>query len=73
MLSKLRTYLEYGAFGVCTLLSEKLGIPVHRVRLSFIYLSFLTIGSPVIIYLSIAFWLNLKDYMSSKRSTIWDL
>jgi phage shock protein PspC (stress-responsive transcriptional regulator) len=28
----------------------------HRVRISFIYLSFLTFGSPIAIYLILKFW-----------------
>jgi phage shock protein PspC (stress-responsive transcriptional regulator) len=50
-------------FGVCTYIADKMGIARERVRLYFIYLSFLTMGSPIIIYLFVAFWLNVKRYI----------
>ena len=43
------------AFGVCTHLGEKFKISTSSIRLYFIYTSFLTMGSPVIIYLILAF------------------
>lgn len=51
-------YFEQQAFGVCAWLGERMGIRAHRVRLSFIYLSFLTFGSPIFIYLVMMFWKN---------------
>ena len=50
-------------FGVCTYIADKMGIARERVRLYFIYLSFLTMGSPIVIYLFVAFWLNVKRYI----------
>jgi len=50
-------------FGVCTFIAEKMGVARERIRLYFIYLSFLTLGSPIIIYLFVAFWLNVKRYI----------
>ncbi|MCU0422595.1 MAG: PspC family transcriptional regulator [Bacteroidia bacterium] len=64
--------VERHAFGVCTYLGEKFGIASSRIRLYFIYTSCLTLGSPLIIYLVMAFWLNLKKYIR-QRYTIWDL
>jgi phage shock protein C len=69
-------YFEKQAFGVCSWWGDKLGIGAHRVRLSFIYLSFITLGSPLIIYLVMAFILENKRYFKPrrhKRSTIWEL
>jgi len=66
-------FVEKNAFGVCSYVGERMGISTGRIRLYFIYTSFITMGSPVIIYLVVAFWLNLKNYMRSKRSTLWDL
>lgn len=60
---KLKNFIEYKAFGVCTAIGEKLGIATSRIRLWFIYISFLTLGSPVIIYMVMAFWLNMKKYI----------
>ncbi|RMG81189.1 MAG: PspC family transcriptional regulator, partial [Bacteroidetes bacterium] len=42
------------------------------VRVYFIYLSFVTFGSPVILYLFLAFWLNIKRYIKQKRNVIWE-
>lgn len=72
-MKRLRKILEWNAFGVCATLAEWMGIPVHRTRLYFIYLSFFTFGSPVILYLFVAFWLNVRNYMRNKRRTVWDL
>jgi phage shock protein C len=55
--------VEKYSFGVCTYLADKLGINESRVRLYFIYTSFVAFGSPVIFYLVTAFWLNIKRYL----------
>ena len=55
------------AFGVCSAIGEKLGIATSRIRMWFIYISFLTMGSPVIIYMVLAFWMNIKRYILSAR------
>lgn len=60
---QLKSFIEWKAFGVCEAIGEKLGIATSRIRLWFIYISFLTLGSPVIIYMILAFWINLKQYI----------
>ena len=68
---KIRDYIEFNVFGVCTLLGEKFGIASSRIRLWFIYISFLTFGSPVIIYMILAFWINMKEYITfGKRNPL---
>jgi len=69
----LKTYMEKYAFGVCTFLGERLGVATASIRLFFIYTSFLTLGSPVIIYLTLAFLMNLHKHLRNQRSTIWDI
>ena len=64
---KLKDFIEWKAFGVCTAIGEKLGIATSRIRLWFIYISFLTMGSPLIVYMIMAFWLNIKKYILSAR------
>lgn len=54
---------EKFGFGVCNWLSTKIGIHSSRVRLYFIYLSFVTFGSPIFLYLILAFWVNVKKYV----------
>jgi phage shock protein PspC (stress-responsive transcriptional regulator) len=62
-MNKLRAFLEIRAFGVCTAVGEKLGIASSRIRMWFIYVSFITMGSPLIVYMVLAFWLNIKKYI----------
>lgn len=40
---------ELKLFGLCSWLGEKLGISATTIRMYFIYLSFFTFGSPIII------------------------
>ncbi len=70
-IDRLKHFLEKHAFGVCTALGEKMGLATSSIRLFFIYASFLTLGSPVIVYLSLAFLMNLRAHLR-KRTTIWD-
>lgn len=70
-MEKLRYNIEQHAFGVCSALGEKLGIATSRIRMWFIYISFLAMGSPIIIYMILAFWLNIKKYMyHAKRNPL---
>ncbi len=55
--------IEKQGFGVCQYIGQKMGVKISQVRLYFIYLSFGTFGSPIIIYLFIAFWLNVRLYI----------
>ncbi len=71
-MKRFKHLLERSAFGVCSYLGEKMGIASARVRLYFIYISFVALGSPIIFYLFVAFWLNIKSYLKSKRSMIWE-
>lgn len=73
LIEKIKTFFERQAFGVCEWWGEKLKIKSTNIRLFFIYTSFLTIGSPLIIYLSMAFVLNLRNMVRSKRGSVWDL
>ncbi len=69
----LRTNLEKYAFGVCTFWGARLGIATASIRLFFIYTSFLTFGSPLIVYLGLAFLMNLHKHLRNQRSTVWDV
>jgi len=71
-LENFRSFVELNAFGVCSYLGEKFNIASSKIRLYFIYLSFFTFGSPVIIYFFILFWMNIKRYVFfSKRNPLW--
>ncbi len=69
----IKFFVEQQAFGVCTWLGKKMGIKTERVRLYFLYVTFGTLGSSVILYLIVAFWLNIKNYQKEGRKTVWDL
>ncbi|MBK9507442.1 MAG: PspC family transcriptional regulator [Chitinophagaceae bacterium] len=73
MLYRIKHLIETGAFGACAWMGEKMGIASSRVRLFFVYASFLALGSPVIIYMIIAFWVNLKNYLRDKIDPVRDL
>ena len=73
MIQKILTFFERQAFGVCNWWGYKLGIQTSRIRLFFIYASFLSFGSPLIIYLVMAFIINLRNYVREKRNRVWDL
>lgn len=69
---RIQHFFEIYAFGVCTRLGEKLGMATSSIRLFFIYASFITFGSPVIIYLALAFVMNIRKHLRKQRSPIWD-
>lgn len=71
MIDKIQFFFERNAFGVCNRLGELMGIATSNIRLFFIYASFLTLGSPVLIYLALAFIMNIRKYLR-KRNPIWD-
>jgi phage shock protein PspC (stress-responsive transcriptional regulator) len=66
-LYRFKNFIEWQAFGVCSAIGEKLGIATNRIRLWFIYISFLTLGSPLILYMILAFWMNMKQYILLNR------
>jgi phage shock protein PspC (stress-responsive transcriptional regulator) len=70
-MNRLKNFIEWHAFGVCTAIGEKLGIATSRIRMWFMYISFLTMGSPIIISMVIAFWMNMKKYMKATRRNPW--
>ncbi len=71
-MEKLQSFLEFQVFGVCTQLGEKLGIASSRVRMFFIYASFLTMGSPVIAYLILAWWWDFRKHLRLQRNLLKD-
>lgn len=68
----LKFLIEQNAFGVCERIGEKLKMPAKDIRLFFIYASCLTIGSPIIIYMILAFWMKMRAYICGKRTPVWD-
>lgn len=74
---KVVSLLEFQLFGVCSWMGEKLGIKATSIRLYFIYLSFFTFGSPIIVYFISSFILEHRHYfkptVQSKRRSVWEL
>lgn len=74
MLDKILIFFEKRAFGVSEFIGTKFGVNPALVRKFFIYLSFVTLGSPLLIYFPMAYFLENKDklYWRKKRKTVWD-
>lgn len=72
-ISNIRYYFERNGFYVSSRLADRLGMRVKSVRLFFIYVSFATFGIGFAIYLTLAFWLKLKDLIYTKRTSVFDL
>jgi phage shock protein PspC (stress-responsive transcriptional regulator) len=70
---KIRLFFERNGFAVSTRLADVLGMKVKSVRLFFIYASFTTLIGGFLMYLTLAFWLKLKDMIYTKRSSVFDL
>ena len=76
IIDRTKTALERQFFGVCHWWGQKLNIKTEQVRLSFIYLSFITVGLHLVVYLVMAFVLEHKERIKRpfvKRSSVWDL
>ncbi|NIK74844.1 phage shock protein PspC (stress-responsive transcriptional regulator) [Thermonema lapsum] len=70
-MERLRDFIECRFFGVCTLLAEHIGVSISSVRLFFIYSTFLTFGSPIFIYLSIAFITRIRQFLRWRRALLF--
>lgn len=69
----LKYFFEKHGFHVCSRLADKLGMRASNVRLFFIYISFVTVGLGFGVYLTLAFWIRLKDLIRGKRTSVFDL
>jgi len=72
-MNRWNSFWEFQWFGVCTELGEKLGLSTSGIRMFFIYFSFLTYGSPILIYLALAFLLDMRKSMRKKKSFYYEL
>ena len=72
-MNKLKSFVEWNAFGVCSAIGNRMGIATSRIRQYFMYTSILTMGSPIIIYLVMAFWMEIGKHLRRHKSpTIWE-
>lgn len=67
----LRDFLERFGFEVCSRIGQLVGIPADRIRMYFIYTSFLTFGSPILVYLILAFFKKIRFYLRAGRRMSW--
>ena len=70
-MNRFKNFIEWQAFGVLSAIGERMGIATSRIRMWFIYISFVTMGSPIIIYMVLAFWMNMKKYMKAAKRNPW--
>ena len=72
---RLRYISEKEAYGVFSWLGNKMNIKSSDIRLTFIYISFVTFGSPVIVYMFMAFILKHKEYFKPKhkKRSVWEV
>lgn len=73
MIDNIRHNVERQWFGVLTRLGSRLGIPVSKLRVFFIYSTFATAGFFFLIYLGLAFTLWIKDMFIIRRPNVFDL
>lgn len=70
-MERIQQFFESQAFGVCTKLGEKLNLSTSSIRLFFIYASFLTFGSPLIVYLGLAYIINFRKHLRRRQNPVW--
>lgn len=68
----LKDLVERRAFGVCQQLGAMMRLSPAEVRKYFIYCTFIAMGSPLVIYLFFAFWLNLPRNLRRGRSVLYE-
>ncbi|WP_442796257.1 PspC domain-containing protein [Pelobium manganitolerans] len=73
MIDKVLLFFERYSFGVCTYLGEKFQISQAKIRLFFIYTSFLAAGFPLVFYFFAAVVLDIRHFIKRKRVQFWDI
>jgi phage shock protein PspC (stress-responsive transcriptional regulator) len=70
VVEKIKSFFEIYAFGVCEYIGQKFDISNRKVRLLFIYVSFITVGSTLLVYFTLAAMLQVKNLLKKRRSII---
>ena len=73
MFQRILTFFERYSFGVCTYLGDKFNISIAKIRLFFIYSSFLAVGFPLMFYVFAGIVLDIRNYVKRARTRIMDL
>jgi phage shock protein PspC (stress-responsive transcriptional regulator) len=71
-MKRLMLFFEHRSFGVCSYLGERFGISISKLRLFFIYSTFLAAGFPIIVYLFAGIVLDIRNYVKRIRNTVRD-
>ncbi|NER18436.1 PspC domain-containing protein [Spongiivirga citrea] len=66
-------FFQKHGYEVCQRIADRMGMRAKVVRISFIYVTFVTLGFGFALYLFIAFWMRIKDLIYSKRTSVFDL
>lgn len=72
MFQRIVTFFEKRSFGVSAYLANKLSMSTSKVRLFFIYSSFLAVGFPILFYMLAAVVLDIRHYMKRAKLRIWE-
>lgn len=72
MFQRIVTFFEKQSFGVSAYLANKLNMSTAKVRLFFIYSSFLAVGFPILFYILAAIVLDIRNYMKKVRLRVWE-
>ena len=73
MFQRIVTFFEQQSFGVSTYLANKFNMSLTKIRLFFIYSSFLAVGFPILFYILAAIVLDIRTYMKKVRLRVWDI
>jgi phage shock protein PspC (stress-responsive transcriptional regulator) len=73
-MDRVKYLVESKLFGVCAKLGERLNFSASSIRLYFIYASFFTFGSPIIIYLFLVFWMEVRKHLRNNQNpSVWEI
>ncbi|RKR85220.1 phage shock protein C (PspC) family protein [Mucilaginibacter gracilis] len=72
MMQRILTFFERHSFGVCTYLGGRFNISINKIRLFFIYSSFLAVGMPLVFYFFAGIVLDIRNYVKRIHSRITD-
>tara|TARA_R110001592_G_scaffold6482_1_gene34764 strand:+ start:2869 stop:3087 length:219 start_codon:yes stop_codon:yes gene_type:complete len=70
-MERIQRFFESQAYGVCAKLGEKLNLSASSIRLFFIYASFITFGSPLLVYLGLAYIINFRKHLRRRQNPVW--
>src|SRR3569833_101949 len=73
MLQRILTFFERYSFGVCTYLGEKFNVSIGKIRLFFIYSSFLAVGFQLIFYIFAGIVIDIRKFVYRVHTRVTDL